>query len=347
MRARIYIYIISIVILLSSTFMAYAQQWHTTLDVRRPAAKQLPAAVNDLLVVNNAVSQPDNFGHAVVSYGVNRGSESIDLKEVPQLMLFAVTERLDYSGMFSSVGLVSKSQNAGSFFSDVSLNSRQADSLAGMYMADALLVLDKVVIYDKHELLRDDYDYYAVLEAYTTSTWTLLTKQGGGWRSAVIIHADTLVWEESSYDSSLALQQLPDRHTALLDMATYSAERFAAQYIPQWETVDRYLYQNRNDLLAEGMTHFTYRRWQQAAETWQAAYEAAKDGDETKAYAAADIAVAEEIQGDLQSARQWAKRSAEAFGRMKSADAAQQQVNVTYYMRELEQRERDEKKLNQ
>lgn len=345
MRKSFVIFLLSLL-----SVSVFAQQWHTTLDVLRPAAKTFPQGVSDLLIVNNTVQQPEDFGHALVAYGSVKGNESIDLSQAATRCLFAATQQFDFSGLFSSVGLVVKSQATGTFFASNSLLRPQTDSLCSTYEADAALSLDRLVIYDRKEIDLDvNYNYYAYLEVYAVSSWTLTRRNG---QITTLTHVDTLYWESLSRTSSEALEQLPDRQTALLDVAEYTGEQFAKKFIPQWETVDRYMYENTDSLMKEAMRHFTYRRWEQAIELWQSCYDLSKSGSkkqknltENCAYSAADLAVANEITGDINAAIKWAKLSIEAFSKMESADAAQQQVNMTFYLRELEQRKKEEQEL--
>lgn len=325
-----------------------AQQWHTTLDVRRAAKATFPAQINDLLIVNNAISQPDDFGHALILFEKN-SSERIDLSNAPLLTLFAVAEELDKSGLFSSVSVYEKSVASGTFFASNSLTKGQTMTLCNEYNSDAVLALDRVVIYDKKEVYEaTDMNFYAYLEVYAVSNWTLSLPSG---KFYSLSHSDTLYWDGFSYNSGIALDELPDRKTALLDVAQFTGVEFAKQYIPQWETVDRYLYSNENEHIVQGLEHFTYQRWQQAVDAWMQAWlESSKQQSnksqrvqvyETAAYAAANMAVAEEIMGDLKAAVKWAKLSAETFGKIDKAEALQQQVNMVYYQRQLEQREKE------
>lgn len=336
-------YIVCVSVLFAVSDSATAQQLHTTLDVLRPARKSFVKNINNLLIVNNSIKQPDDFGHSLVLYGSNRGNQSIDLSGAAKSVLFAATKEFDYSGLFSSVGLVEYSLANGTFFAGNSLSHETVDSLCKQYGADALLSLDRVIIYDLQEAFLDEnYNHQVVFEVFATTMWTFSFTDG---TIQSLSRSDTLYWEGNSYNSSLALQQLPDRQTALMDVAEYAGEQFAKQYLPQWETVDRYLYENSNDLIQIGLTKFTHRQWNDAIDIWQQAYDDAigkgrksKTDYQTRAYAAANIAVAQEICDNLSAAQQWAKSSAEAFGKIDTADAAQQQVNLTFYMRELEQR---------
>lgn len=329
----------------------FAQQWHTTLEVLRPSEKSFAKGIDNLLLVNNSVTQPDDFGHALILYDADKGNQSIDLSEAAIRVLFAAAQQFDYSGMFLSVGLVEHSSATGSFFAKNSLSREQTDSLCRVYQSDAVLSLDRVLIYDKlEEYIDEDYNFRGILEVYATTMWTLITSEG---TIRLLNRSDTLYWESSGKNSSFASEQLPDRQTALLDVAEYIGEKFALQYISQWERVDRYLYENNNLLISEGLQQFIRKKWETAILIWQKAYEEAKGKGqrkktdyETMAYSAANIAVAQEISGDIGSAIQWATTATQAFDKINTVEAAQQQVNLTFYTKELQQREKEEQKLS-
>lgn len=57
------ILLISGVVLSSCSGMLY-----TTIDVLRPAKVSFPVDVNNLLIVNNAASQPQSYGHKTVLF---------------------------------------------------------------------------------------------------------------------------------------------------------------------------------------------------------------------------------------------------------------------------------------
>ena len=49
----------ALLLLLTGAVGAYAQQWHTTVEISYPAELTLPDDVYDLLLVNNTVAHPD------------------------------------------------------------------------------------------------------------------------------------------------------------------------------------------------------------------------------------------------------------------------------------------------
>lgn len=322
--------------------MLVAQQWHTTLDVLRPAKHRMPMDVHNLLVVNNTVQQPLAFGHSVKVDGYVAGNVEIDLEHVTRGMLFAVTAVFDDSGIFDNVGLLDISQNnTGTFYQLSVLPQEKVAALCQDYASDALLVCNRNLLLDVVESFPlEEGDYYALLTVYEKDAWVLQYPDG---RNIHYIQTDTLYWEAYAYSREQALAGLPDRQTALTDMAKYVGERFATTFIPQWETVDRYLYENNNATIERGMWFFTRQRWDEAIAAWEKAYE---DKDKkTSAYAAADIAVAFEILGNLDAALLWAEHSMNRFFQLKSADALQQKVNMTYYMQQLRIRKQEQTQL--
>ena len=324
-------------------FAAGAQQWHTAIDVLRPGAKQFPVGITDLLIVNNTVPQPADLGHAILQDGNPSagGHADVDLAQAPLRVLFAVAERFDDSGLFASAGLYPISANSGTFFNRSYLTAEQVAQLCTDYSSDAVLALDQVVLYDRVEsYLNENERYYAYLQAYGTLHWTLHWPDG---RRQVFAYADTLLWDHVSSDRGKALEALPERQTALLDMAAYMGERFAAQFVPEWEKEDRWIYHTADPQLEQAFSLFTRRRFADAAALWrQAAGESSVAL--VRAYAAADAAVALELSDDLDNAAIWARRAAAEFGKQTFAEALQQQINMEWYADRLQER-RKEKKL--
>lgn len=325
-----------VIFLLCASCSLFAQQWHTTIDILHLPQQELLSETADMLLVNNAVAQPAEYGHSVVLNGENEGNVLIDLSSAASDMLFAVAEVLDYESSLQSVSLQPVSEStATSFYMSSAPTLDDAQRWMQQYCAAQCLTLDRVIIYDKLNCFRtDDDEYYAGLEAYISTKWTAVNLAG---ERRTYFYADTLYWEATDYVLDNALEQLPDRQTALLDFARYAGERFARQFLPTYEAVDRYLYQPTDDSFDEAFTHFTHYRFREAVDAFGKAYEDA-DNHLSRAYALADMAVCYEILGDLKMARKYALLSQQEFMKLTSADAAQQAVNMAYYAGKLKQR---------
>ncbi len=315
-----------------------AQQWHTTIDVLHHPAKVLPDAYADLLIVNYSVAQPAEYGHVVLQNGQSAGSVAVDLGMAAERMLFALSEVLDYQSTLASVALLPVSQNSSeSIYGSTLPSAQEAAQWMADYTSNEVLSLDKLILYDKTDcyLTMSD-DYYAYLEVYLMSRWTAQTIEGN---KQQYVFADTLYWEGKGDVPSEAIAQLPDRQTALLDFAAYAGERFGQQFLSAWQQEDRYFYEDNKRLLRSGFQQLSLRRWQQAQQEWEKVYNAT-DNRLTRAYAAADIAVACELQDDFEAAISWAKKAQTHFLQSKGAEAAQQTLNVAFYIQQLRRRQR-------
>ena len=317
-----------------------AQQWHTTLDIRHAPKRQLPEGVANLIVVNNTVTQPSQYGHSVLRNNVQQYSDSVNLTLASERMLMGAVMQMDYEWGLQSVGAEPVSQNSSTdFYSQQTPTAEQAALWIQQFAADAALSLDRLILYDKEDCyLTIDGDYYAWFKAYLASRWTTYTQDG---KKQSYVFTDTLFWEGRSDSPTAALQQLPDKQTALLDFAEYAGSRFADSFLETWQTVDRYFYENKNENIKKGMQALTRRQWQQAIAEWETAYRSSDK--ETRAYAAADIAVAEEIQDNLESALKWATKAQNEFLKLRGSDYAQQAVNLACYTRLLEKRIKENK----
>ncbi len=319
-----------------------AQQWHTTMDIWQPATHTLPDSIANIIVVNNTLTQPLTFGHSTEQDDQNIGNIEVNLEPAASYMLLGTTRTLDEARIFASVGFVPESQNhTSNFTTKTHLTTKDVQKLCFEYQADAALICNQLIIYDVlGSFLTQEYDYYAYLQAYLTSNWTLHLPNG---RSQTYTFSDTLYWENRAEERTTAIAGLPERRTALLDMAQYAGELFAQQFIPRWTTVDRYLYENEHSGIQKGLQAFTHQHWNEAIEAWKQTYEQTTNTRNrtdllSHAYAAANIAVTYEILNNLTEAKHWAEKAEKDFIKVRSGEGNQQAINLRYYIKQLDKR---------
>ena len=185
----------SLLLVLSSLYINAQQQWYFSVDERYPAERTQLQGKQRILVVNNALTQPNNFGHTTIIDGESRGNIEVDLSRSVLYCLFAATQNMESTGEFDAVELMDISQNhSTNYYSRTSLTFLQAERLCADYQADALLTLNQLVLYDVVESFpTDEGSYYAYLQAYAQSHWTI--HYAGQTREVSFTQADTLLWE--------------------------------------------------------------------------------------------------------------------------------------------------------
>ena len=325
---------------------AVAQQWHFTIDEYRDAEHNALHDVRRVLVVNNALVQPDDFGHSTVLDGNNKSGIPVRLDRALLYGLFSLTQALDESGDFDVVELLDISQNTSTnYYARQSLSATKVQNLLQTYEVDALLVLNQLVLYDVLESFQtEEGGQYAYLQAFAQSHWSVYFSDVDR-ISQTVSYADTLVWESDVvYTRTQALGQLPNREEALLYLASTLGDGFGRSLVHSWAAVSRYLYDVPDIHIQAGLESFRYQRWEEAIGNWQLAIGDEAKGERLKvkgkdtkaaACAAADIAIAYEMLGDYALACASANEASRLFGALKTAWGRQQQVNIRYYLEQL------------
>ena len=323
-----------------------AQQWHFTIDEYRDAERKELRGVRSVLVVNNALVQPNDFGHSTVLDGDHKSGISIPLNKALLYSLFSLTQTLDESGDFDAVELLDVSQNTSTnYYARQSLSASQVQNLIQTYEVDALLVLNQLVLYDVLEAFQtDEGGQYAYMQAFAQSHWSMYFADATR-RSQTLSYADTLLWESKvEYTRTQALNQLPNREDALLYLASTLGEGLGKSFVHSWVAVSRYLYDIDDTHIKAGLQSFRYQRWEEAIDHWQQVANEEAKGERLKvkgkdnkaaAVAAANIAIAYELLGDYSLACDYANEACRLFGALKTAWARQQQANIRYYLEQL------------
>lgn len=324
-----------------------AQQWYFTIDEYRDAERDALRDVRRVMVVNNAVMQPETFGHSTVVDGSTKSGIEVDLDRALLHSMFALTQTLDESGEMDVVELLDVSQNRSqNYYSREVLGTSAARNLLSRYEVDALVVLNQLVIYDVLEsFAAEEGGYFAYIQGFAQSHWSVYYRDANR-RTETFMQADTLVWESDvKYTRAQALNMLPNRQDALLYLASVLGDKVGGSLLPSWEPVRRYMYSDDNAYVQKGLEAFRYQRWEEAIYHWQQVANDESNVESRKlkvredkkaaAVATANIAIAYELLGDYALACDYANEACRLFGGLKSAWARQQQVNICYYLEQL------------
>lgn len=298
---------VSMVFLSSCTTMLY-----TNLDVLRPAKLTFDASTNDLLLVNNTVKQPDDYGHKTEFYNERAKNVIQQTDSLPIFCLSATYEEIANSEFFNNVKIQTDNLNkSNDFFSTYQLSPDTVNALCKRYNCNVILSLDRLKVNDKiAELFNEiDYSYYTALVARYESQWSI--HYPGKEKFGSIIFRDTVFWDAESFQRKKALSDLPKRSDALIDGALYVGQNSTKRFIPRWEKSPRYLFNTNNKYMKQGLDSFYVKNWKAAIEIWDGAIE--KSNNKLREKLANNIAVAYEISGDITKANEYAIKSFEYF----------------------------------
>jgi len=323
-----------------------SQLLYTSLDVLRPAKVAFAPEANNLLLVNNTVTQPADYGHKTELLNEKEKSITIPTDSIALFCLSALTEELNGKDFFASVQMNQNSINPGNNFATTrSLSESSVKNLCNSVQADVLLSLDKIEVKDKlsEYYLQESSTYLTNLEVKYESYWSIYYPNKT--EAINIQFKDSVFWESESYSRRKALSDMPDRSNALIDGALYVGQNSVKRFIPYWEKADRYFFNPRNKQMRQGMDSVYVKNWKAAISHWKLALEKSKKM-RIQAEASNNIAIAYEILGDIDKAIEYTTQSLYTFGTLTLVDY-ESFNRISGYLNELTQRKKDNEILKQ
>jgi len=278
----------------------------TSLDVLRPAKVSFDLNSNNLLLVNNTITQPASYGHKTQFYNERQSSINVRCDSLALLCLSALNEEFENRDFFSTVQFLPKSVNKGyDFYNSARLSKETVQSLCKTNESNVILALDRIRVSDElneYFIPENYFNTLVSLRAIVETTWSIRYPNKDEMRP--IIFNDTLYWESKELNLKDAMSRLPDRSNALKDIALEAGRKSIDRFVPHWEKVTRYFFNPNNKSMKQGMDSLYLKNWTSAIDIWKNAY--ATGGEKIKAQAANNISITYEIIGDLNNAVEFA-----------------------------------------
>jgi len=121
------------------------------------------------------------------------------------------------------------------------------------------------------------------------------------------LYIDTIQWERSDKESSKALKQLPEKKNAILEAAYWAGYGYGKRIVPFWLDVDRFYYKSGSKEIKQAGKEVLKDNWTGAVQIWKKlAYGKKKS---LAAKASLNMALASEIEDQLEIALEWAAKS--------------------------------------
>ena len=305
----------------------------TQLEVLQPAAFSIPQHIEDIATVNRALPSK-KFGSFVEGLvtGENIGQDKSGRRRAIEGLSHTLTRTPRFKVTFS--GLELQGASGDRFLPPLAWTT--IDSICDAMGVDAVAALEK---YDSdiHKSTRrrevkkkDDEGKQYVEYRYDVE---MVTTVHLGWRlydpknRRIIDQFD--VWENQDFrrtgdTEAQAINRLP-RPMATVDETSYAAGmKYAMRIAPTWIEVGRPFYAKaKGDLQMEKAGRMAKAGdWEAAAGIWKSIIDRPATSDKIKGRAALNMAVANEVIGNLELAQDWAKIAYTDYGLGKARDYA-------------------------
>ena len=318
---------------------------YLSIDTFNPAEVTFPSSANKVLIVNHAVPQPADWGYSYTVDGKVKATQGAKADSALVDFCQSLGEAMVAEEFFQDVMLYHEPTRTDQHPEyDLKMSAQQVDSLCEVAGADLLISLDRLLF----ESDREETDLgggfmvgnikvrmAGVIRAYLPGRSAPL---------ATVQIVDSVAWEQSA-DLALILNELlPTPEEALRTAGSYLGAKARVNFVPHWQRETRWYFSASGALWKEAAAYAANERWEKAEERWSRLWQSAK-GWKSQAQAASNLALCEEMKGDLQKAHEWATTSYELF-KQKVGEEDQQTQLLELYVKALTERIRSDQKLD-
>lgn len=305
--------------LLTGILMVSCKGYYATLTIEnaQPAKDELPPDIRSITLMNRSMSdqfrdyQEDSLQMYFYRKGFQASVIALD-STVADTTVKALSQLMFESGRYDVVVPVEPNIERNlsyGIFPDM-LSSEYVSQICSQYQTDALMVLEsftmKVMTDYSQERSADggrylyaslDLAYHAGFRIYQPGTKNLTRE---------ITVNDTIYWESADYSQERLFGKLPSVKQALINAGIKIALDTDSKISPSWTPENRgyFLFQRQGD---RGQQLMNENKYDEAAKFW--AEMAQLTNKKTRSKAEFNLALASELNGDIDKAIEWGVKS--------------------------------------
>lgn len=327
-----------LLIIFTVTFLSACEtSSYISLEVQRPAEVSFSAPISKIVVVDNSVAQPKDYGHLVYAFQKKQDNLSFDADVYRRLFIDNLVRKLKLE---NKISVLSDRVYSSKSFSDVkSIEMAEVNEIANKTNADLVLSVDNNLLASQFRLtyLPDENLYRLTFDAMQSVVLSVFERVDSSFRSQKLIHKDSLYWESFDFSSEAAMVRFPDRKICMEDLINHSIDRLAKKLFSNKEIVQRPLYATANSNMLDAARYAKKNKWAEAAYIWEFMYENSKN-QRLKGFCAANLALYSEIIDQFDQAIYWVNVAKSSFQNdAKSRNIGDDRI-MDSYAKELKQR---------
>ena len=315
-----------------------------SIDVQEPAAVTLPVSAQNVLILDNTVIQPNDYGIERVFNGQPvRADYPLSLDTMVWLSIGEMTKVLNESGFFNTVSIYKEPLRTDTeWFSVVNLSTEDQNNFYEIGNFDALLVVNRLLFMIKENVKTIgtgafSFEPLAFIDLRIDGIINCSMYTYGSSEPLISFSvSDSLIAKSTiDNDSIILFKAVPEY--ALEEFSRIFGNRVAQRFIPTWKTKERALFPGYGARMKEAVSYASNRQWANAEPIWIAEL-GKKTKPVDKAKISFNIAVANEMQDKIESALTWAKKAKEHLKNVNPVNENQIMEFTERYISDLEQR---------
>ena len=269
-----------------------------------------PAIGESVVLVNNAVEQPERVGSSLV-YSNNKEQILIYERDSANFpMLDMLGQQLMMSNFLSDVTIYNIPMRTDSLYRNAAkLTKDQLHKIEQESGADWILSLDAMphITTIKEKKLTDFNLVTAQLQIQVTPVFRLYHK-GSEQPVKHYYIADTVKWDATQIQLDHAIQALPSINECFRDALYFAGEKAVQRWLPYVEQEQRCWVNYPHSIMREARNFLIADDRESAAYMWEYGYEKAKN-QKVRYYCAYNRAVLAEMDGELENALGWIEKA--------------------------------------
>ena len=222
------------------------------------------------------------------------------------------------------------------------LSENQLSIVRGGADNTAVVSLDKtdmVVNMEDHTLLGSSGETVFVTDLSVATTLNLRVYWPNKIEPSSEMVTDTLYWQSFGYTPDDAHSSLPLTAEFIQEAMRQISARVRELFIPHVDNVNRYIYTSTNPAMDDAYDFWQQKKYKEASYLWEYVYEEQKN-ETTRAMAAANLAVYNELFDNYKVAIEWVDKSLSLFEKRVDSNASDITV-LRDYRRQLMERKSD------
>lgn len=295
-------------------------------------------------VVPASIDFPGNFNKVVF---INLETDLNDDNETDTLLYRIITQEMNLgfidaiestAGIDSSRFLYLKGiPNKNRVYDGDTISWYYLGEIAKKSNADIFIILDSLKLNMNNEAFTDHYsypvEYYRYRELSINAFWSvydIIEKK----RLDKFNYTDTLYWEKMGYVKAELDKKMPGVEQCIREASYFTAADYTKRVFPGWQTEFRHYFVNGNKDFRIAAELVKNGKWEEAVIIWEK-YTQNFD-KELSSRACFNLALANEMSGDINTAIAWAETS----------EKIKKKSRTRYYIYNLKKRKEEIEKLN-
>jgi hypothetical protein len=332
-----------ILFLLLLTFSSCSSIYRFAVDVQEPAAVTLPVSAQNVLILDNAVKQPINYGIERTHHDKPiRADFPLSLDSTTRTAINEIAGALEESHFFKTVAVYKDPirQDTTEWLSISRLSPEDQSDFYNMGDYDVLLVINRLLFSIKENVSKmqtgisyNEETGFVDLRADGFLTCSIYSYGKDNPLTTFTISDSLFTKSIVDGDSTVFFTAIPEY--MLHELSGRLGNQAAQRYIPNWKTVERTIFTGYDARMQEAGSYAIGRQWKKAESLWTVELgKKKKAADKTKI--AFNLAIANEMQDKLDSAYTWVQKAKEYLGNANQNSKETKLINQ--YIPELEQR---------